>query len=255
MQNLFTAYALYVYGYTRSFDGGIYHAKKAESVFSQILLGDDHLFLVDVKRIIALHLEEMAIDTDNLKKKHKFLDKALELHTMAVNIVKDTLKSEENLQVAKHYSNLGRLYQTMKKYDLSESFHLRSIEIKQAILGNFSYELAVSYSLLASLYNYEMNLFKRAHLYYSKSIDIFRTIFGESYSGLEFDYQGLLRIYKKQQNYRKVGKMYQVIKNWLSTRDTFEKTSNEDPFQFLTDEPKFDIDCVKNFISKLPAGP
>lgn len=46
------------------------------------------------------------------------LEKAEELHQTALRLTKAAF-GEQNVQTAKHYGNLGRLYQSMKKYDVS----------------------------------------------------------------------------------------------------------------------------------------
>ena len=45
---------------------------------------------------------------------------------------------------------------------------------------------------LASLYNYDMELYHKAEELYLRSIKIRRKLFGPSYSGLEYDYRGLI---------------------------------------------------------------
>ena len=37
---------------------------------------------------------------------------------------------EDNIQTARHYGNLGRLYQSMKMYKSAEKMHRRAIRIK-----------------------------------------------------------------------------------------------------------------------------
>jgi hypothetical protein len=45
------------------------------------------------------------------------LERAEELHQTALRLTKAAF-GEQNVQTAKHYGNLGRLYQSMKKYDV-----------------------------------------------------------------------------------------------------------------------------------------
>jgi hypothetical protein len=45
------------------------------------------------------------------------LEKAEELHQTALRLTKAAF-GEQNVQTAKHYGNLGRLYQSMKKYEV-----------------------------------------------------------------------------------------------------------------------------------------
>ena len=47
---------------------------------------------------------------------------------------------------------------------------------------------------LASLYNYDMEQYHKAEELYLRSIKIGRKLFGPSYSGLEYDYRGLIQV-------------------------------------------------------------
>jgi Tetratricopeptide repeat len=49
------------------------------------------------------------------------LEKAEELHQTALRLTKAAF-GEQNVQTAKHYGNLGRLYQSMKKYEVRRLF-------------------------------------------------------------------------------------------------------------------------------------
>ena len=75
----------------------------------------DHLLLASSKRVLALILEEIAIDSHGQTGEKSLLNKAEDLHLFALNLAKLSF-GECNVQTAKHYGNLGRLYQTMEKY-------------------------------------------------------------------------------------------------------------------------------------------
>lgn len=51
------------------------------------------------------------------------LEEAEKLHQDALSLTKHTF-GEENTLTAKHYGNLGRLYQSMKKYEVCGEFFL-----------------------------------------------------------------------------------------------------------------------------------
>ena len=72
--------------------------------------------------------------------------------------------------------------------------HLRAIQIKESLLGAEDYEVALSVGHLASLYNYDMEQYHKAEELYLRSIKIGRKLFGPSYSGLEYDYRGLIQV-------------------------------------------------------------
>ena len=75
-------------------------------------LPPDHLFLASSKRVLALILEEIAIDNSH-NQDESLLVKSEELHLFALNLARLNF-GECNVQTAKHYGNLGRLYQVRK---------------------------------------------------------------------------------------------------------------------------------------------
>lgn len=99
------------------------------------------------------------------------LNDAEELQLIALNISKKAF-GEKNVQTAKHYGNIGRLYQSMKKYRKAEKMHLKAIAIKEELLGPDDYEVGLSVGHLASLYNYHMKEFRKAMDLYLRSISI-----------------------------------------------------------------------------------
>ncbi|KAK7459432.1 hypothetical protein BaRGS_00039000 [Batillaria attramentaria] len=187
------AYASYVFEYSSGkFDGARDQANKSIKVLCHIL-PQDHLLLSSSKRVKALILEEVAIDSHDKKEEEKLLSEAQELHLQSLELAKKAF-GENNVQTAKHYGNLGRLYQSMHRFEEAEEMHLKAIDIKERLLGPDDYEVALSVGHLASLYNYDMNKFEEAEKLYLRSINIGKALFGEAYSGLEYDYRGLLRL-------------------------------------------------------------
>ena len=125
----------------------------------------------------------------------------------------------------------------MLRYDEAEKMHLKAIEIKEAILGKEDYEVALSVGHLASLYNYDMKQYFKAERLYLRSIMIGRKLFGPTYSGLEYDYRGLIKVMtfsdKYGQDYTFFFQVYQitndlnkymeyvnVLEEWRISRDT-----------------------------------
>ena len=70
-------------------------------------------------------------------------------------------------------------------------------------MGPEDYEVALSVGHLASLYNYDMGLYQKAEQLYLRSISIGKKLFGDGYSGLEYDYRGLLRLYHSMRDWEK----------------------------------------------------
>lgn len=124
----------------------------------------------------------------------KLLSEAEQLHKSALELSRASF-GENNVQTAKHYGNLGRLYQTMTMYNEAEKMHLKAISIKEELLGPDDYEVGLSIGHLASLYNYHMKRYRDAEKLYLRSIDINLKLFGDSYSGLEYDYRWAIVVF------------------------------------------------------------
>lgn len=73
--------------------------------------------------IPALVLEEIAIDSRSSTERMEFLEEALNLHKASLALAKRAF-GENNVQTAKHYGNLGRLYQTMHLWEVSNTSSL-----------------------------------------------------------------------------------------------------------------------------------
>ncbi|QQP35317.1 Uncharacterized protein FKW44_023497 [Caligus rogercresseyi] len=159
------------------------------------ILPENHLLLASSKRVLALIIEEIAVDHEDEKVSWRLLLQAEELHRSAISLSIQSF-GELNVQTAKHYGNLGRLNQSMKRYGTAEEMHVKAIQIKEELLGNEDHEVALSVGHLASLYNYDVRDYTRAEHLYRRSIQIGVKLFGPGYSGLEYDYRGLIRIYQ-----------------------------------------------------------
>jgi len=214
------SYATYVNEYSSGkFSDAKRHAETSLSIMGKYL-PSDHLFLASSKRVLALILEEIAIDTGHIQDR-TLLAKSEGLHRFALDLSRLNF-GECNVQTAKHYGNLGRLYQTMERYEEAERMHLKAIEIKETILGKEDYEVALSVGHLASLYNYDMNQHLKAEKLYIRSIKIGLKLFGPTYSGLEYDYRGLMQVYQSTGNYNKYLEYRNTHENWRIARDTRE---------------------------------
>lgn len=220
------AYALYVHDYsTGKFEQACDHAVKAINIMEK-LLPTEHLMLASVKRVKALILEEIALDTrPSALSDQDLLLQSETLHLSALHLAK-TAFGERNVQTAKHYGNLGRLYQSMRKFKEAEAMHLKAISIKEELLGSEDYEVGLSIGHLASLYNFHMNRYKDAEKLYHRSIAISLKLFGKSYSGLEYDYRGLLHVYTRLDEYEKVLEYTYTFNHWKELRDHHAQCDN-----------------------------
>lgn len=215
------AYALYVNEYsTGRFTDSKYHAVRAIRTFKN-LLPEDHLLLASAHRVKALILEEIALDSvDGVSV--KYYKEAEQLHMQALEL---SLKyfGENNVQTAKHYGNIGRLYQSMQKYEEAEQMQLKAIEIKEKVLGPDDYEVGLSVGHLASLYNYHMLEYHKAEKLYFRSIEMNLKLFSHAYSGLEYDYRGLIHVYECLENYEKMMEYTQKLEQWRILRSRHER--------------------------------
>lgn len=197
------SYALYVLEYSSgNFQSAKDHISKSIDILRE-MLPTDHLLLSSARRVKALILEEIALDNfviDDSSEYTNLLEEAEELHQSALRITIEAF-GEVNVQTAKHYGNLGRLYQSMSKYTVSiwqqtdhpneisfinritsiylqeaEELHKRAISIKSDLLGPCDYEVGLSIGHLASLYSYHMKKYREAERLYLRSIAISKFI-------------------------------------------------------------------------------
>ncbi|XP_058788660.1 amyloid protein-binding protein 2 [Phymastichus coffea] len=230
------AYALYVQEYSSGkFSQASTHINRAIDIMEK-LLPEKHLMLSSAKRVKALILEEIALDSApaNGSDQNLFF-KSETLHLSALLLAKDAF-GENNVQTAKHYGNLGRLYQSMRRYQEAEEMHLKAIGIKEELLGPDDYEVGLSIGHLASLYNFHMNRYRDAEELYHRSIAISLKLFGKSYSGLEYDYRGLLHVYTKLEDHEKYLDYMDALNNWKELRDK-NAESEEPPIEKKCPEP------------------
>ncbi|KAF6207038.1 hypothetical protein GE061_018276 [Apolygus lucorum] len=217
------AYALYVHEYSSGrFNTASHHASQAIETFSK-LLPEGHLMLASAHRVKALILEEIALDhmSQYMETQSKLLGEAERLHQNALRLCLAAF-GEDNVQTAKHYGNLGRLYQSMKKYQEAEQMHLKAIEIKERLLGPDDYEVGLSVGHLASLYNYHMEEYRKAEKLYFRSINISLKLFSETYSGLEYDYRGLVHVYTHLGEMENAHDYKVTIDRWKTLREEHE---------------------------------
>lgn len=107
----------------------------------------------------------------------------------------------------------------MMLYNEAEKMHLRAISIKEQLLGPDDYEVGLSIGHLASLYNYHMRRYRDAEKLYLRSIEINLNLFGSAYSGLEYDYRGLINVYTELQDLNCLIYYNQRMRDWLNVRE------------------------------------
>jgi len=215
------AYALYVHEYSSGmFSSARENAEKAIRLMKQ-LLPEENLMLASAQRVKALILEEIALDnipgTSN-ESQSELLNEAEKLHKDALRRTRLSF-GEDNVQTAKHYGNLGRLYQSMRRFKEAEQMHLKAIAIKEKLVGPEDYEVGLSVGHLASLYNYHMQEYRKAEQLYFRSIRINLQLYSDTYSGLEYDYRGLIHVYDKLGDPEGVAEYTVMLARWKELRE------------------------------------
>ena len=110
------AYATYVFEYSKgNFDKAEERAELAIQTMKRIIPAN-HLMVASSQRVLALVLEEIAIDMlpDNKAKSSQMLARAEELHLSAVKLTTQAF-GEKNVQSAKHYGNDNKYVGKIRK--------------------------------------------------------------------------------------------------------------------------------------------
>lgn len=238
------AYARYVCDYsTTDFNEAMRSILQGIFIMEKIGLPNDNMLLVNAGRIKALILEEKALDimdrgidiyihdgirdlqADGIKRllermKRNMLNEAEALHLKALQVSLQAV-GVKALLTAKSYCNLGRLYQSQEKYTQSEQMHLKAIEIKESILGKDNPEVALSLGHLASLYTYQLKKYQEAEVLYLRSKTIYETTYGQQYTGLLYDFQGLVEVYRELNDIEKCNQYTENMRRFHETREAW----------------------------------
>ncbi|XP_076290701.1 protein interacting with APP tail-1 isoform X2 [Lasioglossum baleicum] len=224
------AYATYVYEYdTGNFVTARRQIVTAISTMEKLLSRNNFLF-ASARRIYALILEEIVIKKRNTQSQYMLLTCAEGCHNNALAVTRETF-GDNHAHSAKHYGNLGRLYQTMGQFEKAAEMHVRAIRIMEESLGPDDHDVALSLEHLASLYNFDMHRYEDAEKLYHRSIAIWIKLFGKHYSGLKYNYQGLLHLHIQRNELEKVMEYQTLLNNWRILRTEQEKFS--DPLSIL----------------------
>jgi len=102
---------------------------------------------------------------------------------------------------------------------------------------------------LASLYNYDMKEYTKAEHLYFRSIEIGVKLFGPSYSGLEYDYRGLIQVYQATNSSDKLSKYNSILGNWSILKDAkdSEEVDRQNVLEVTSNLPLAEL--INNVIS------
>ena len=95
-----------------------------------------------------------------------------------------------NAGTARHYANLGKSYRQMEQNTLAEEMLLKSLQIKQAILGpgQWHSHVATSHNYPAVLYMANLCEYEKAEKHFLLCIKIRLDLFGPAYSQHQYRY-------------------------------------------------------------------
>lgn len=77
-------------------------------------------------------------------------------------------------------------------------------------------------------------------------ISIGKKLFGEGYSGLEYDYRGLIKLYNSVGNYEKVFEYHNILSNWNRLRD--RQFAVADALEDVNTSPQATDEVVQSFL-------
>ena len=191
-------------------------------------LGNDNILLVGPKDALAAIKEDNADNESSERKKTKLLEENENLRTEIVQVSKAVL-GEFNPCTAKMMTNLGSTYLQMWKNSEAEQLLTRTLEVQTAMLGPDDNWVAISHNFLAGFYMDNMSQYKKAEEHYMNSIRISEKLFGPAHSQLQFDYYGLIQLFRKTGNDAKMREYEEKKKEW-------EKLQKETKGKEETDE-------------------
>lgn len=73
-----------------------------------------------------------------------------------------------------------------------------------------------------------------------------KKLFGEGYSGLEYDYRGLIKLYNSVGNYEKVFEYHNILSNWNRLRD--RQFAVADALEDVNTTPQSTEQVVQSFL-------
>lgn len=77
-------------------------------------------------------------------------------------------------------------------------------------------------------------------------VSLGKKLFGEGYSGLEYDYRGLIKLYNSIGNYEKVFEYHNILANWNRLRD--RQFSVTDALEDVSTSPQSTEEVVQSFL-------
>eukprot|EP00092_Neocalanus_flemingeri_P008147 GFUD01008787.1.p1 GENE.GFUD01008787.1~~GFUD01008787.1.p1 ORF type:complete len:698 (+),score=171.78 GFUD01008787.1:65-2095(+) len=214
-----------------NYDEGKKQAEEAINILSK-LVNKNNINLVSPKTALAAMLQDQAISLTG-RSREKMFKQVEELYLFCVNTCKDQL-GEWNIETAKKYANLGRLYQEMGNNKQAEELLLKALKIQQTILGPEDEEVARCNNYLAVLYLVNLGQLDKAETHYVEAVRIRMKMFGPAHSQLQYDYDGLVYLYGKTGEREKQAEYEKKKEEWKKLQSGKKDTADTGEINHLS---------------------
>ncbi|XP_034235095.1 amyloid protein-binding protein 2-like isoform X2 [Thrips palmi] len=182
----------------------------------EAILPPNHPLLASSLGVKGLILEGLAFEEDPSIPDNSLLLEAEKLHitTLELTIKARGINSEET---AHCYHELGSFYHLIEKYKEAEALLLQADAVKEKIFGTEYGDRVSSLSTLACLY-VDLDQYHKAEELYLRSIETSIKFYGETYSGLREDYEGLVHCYEQLGNTERMNHYITTLSHWEAVR-------------------------------------
>jgi len=189
-------------------------------------LGSDNILTAGPKSTLAAIKLDNANSEASERMKTNLLKEVEKLFTENVDVCKAVL-GEFNPRTAGQMTNLGLTYQLMGKISETEQLLTMTLEVQTAMLGPDHNDVATCHNRLAVLYDESMGQYKKAEEHYMKAICILEKLFGPAHSLLQFQYNGLIDLYRKTGDDAKKKKFEEKKREWVKLQKETKKETGE----------------------------
>ncbi|MDP3506897.1 MAG: tetratricopeptide repeat protein [Candidatus Melainabacteria bacterium] len=135
------------------------------------------------------------------------IDSALELWNQAILIAETYPASDSRL--ARSLDRIGEVFFSIEKYGQAEMSWWRSLQIKQAVLGNFHPAVAQTTNYLAKLH-YLLGRYSEAETYAKRCIEVYQRCLGREHSTVATCRHNLASLYHIQGRYADAEDQYKI---------------------------------------------
>ena len=120
---------------------------------------------------------------------------------------------------------------------------------KQALRDLKDWRVSI-YNYLQAFIFFYCSEYSKAEKLYLRSIDIGLKLFGPGYSGLEYDYRGLIRVYQETQDWTSFFSYQYKLRDWKTLRDQREGEHGSEPIFLLAQGTSQSISSIVLEVTK-----